>query len=59
MQTTVSCSVCGEALCVVRSCQHVQAQCTGCGCIVEIGDVIARADEAMERFLEDIYCDRM
>lgn len=59
VQTTVLCLVCGDALSVVRSCQDVQAQCAGCGRVVEIGEVIARADEAMELFLENIYCDRM
>jgi len=59
VQTTVPCLVCGGALSVVRSCQNVQAHCVGCDRVVEIGEVIARADEAMELFLENIYCDRM
>lgn len=58
-ETTVPCEVCGACLLVVRSCHDVQASCKECGRIVPLADVIARADDAMEHFLEGLYCDRM
>lgn len=58
-ETTVPCHVCGACLMVERSCQDVWAVCKNCGRKVSIGDVIGRADEAMEHFLENLYCDRI
>lgn len=58
-ETTLSCPECGKPLHIVRSCRETHVYCPSCGRNYPLGDFIAQADEIMERFLENVYCDRI
>ncbi|MBD5646582.1 MAG: hypothetical protein HDQ89_02815 [Desulfovibrio sp.] len=58
-QTTLPCPSCGAPLTIERSCREVRMRCPGCGKSFPLKDFIGNADEAMEQFLENVYCDRI
>ncbi|GFM34246.1 hypothetical protein LN040_04100 [Desulfovibrio subterraneus] len=58
-QTTIPCKHCGNPLTVVRSCQVVYMQCEHCKKKGELNDYIAQMDDALEEFMEGVYCDRV
>lgn len=58
-QTTLACPKCGAPLFIERSCREVAMRCHACGLCAPLKDFIGVADEAMERFLENVYCDRI
>lgn len=58
-ETTVPCPSCGAPLCIERSCHEVRMRCADCRKCFPLRDFIGRADDAMERFLENVYCDRI
>lgn len=58
-QTTLPCPTCGALLHIGRSCREVQMLCSACGGQFPLKEHIARADEAMEHFLENVYLDRV
>lgn len=58
-QTTLPCPDCGEKLEIARSCHEVFMRCKQCKKTWPIKEYIHNADEAMEQFLENVYCDRM
>ena len=59
VQTTVPCKKCTAPLSIERSCHEVHMSCPQCGEKAPLREYIAQADEAMESFLEQVYCDRM
>ncbi len=59
VQTTVVCKHCGTPLFIERSCREVHMFCPTCGKRFPVAEYIAQADEAMENFLDQVYCDRM
>lgn len=58
-QTTLPCPTCGQALLVERSCREAHMYCPHCRQRYDLRPFIARADEALERFLEGLYLDRI
>ncbi|MBQ7738361.1 MAG: hypothetical protein IJT59_01720 [Desulfovibrionaceae bacterium] len=58
-QTTLLCPKCQEKLEIARTCHEVFMRCKKCGQTYPLQDYIGQADEAMERFLENVYCDRI
>lgn len=58
-ETTLACPTCGVPLRIERSCREVRMRCPACGGSFPLRDFIGKADEAMERFLENVYCDRI
>lgn len=58
-KTTMPCPQCGEALNIVRSCREAAMRCPHCRRDFPIKDFIAKADAAMEEFLENLYVDRI
>ena len=63
VQTTVRCKHCGTPLFIERSCHEVHMFCPKCGKAFPLSDQspvpCITADEAMEEFLNSVYCDRM
>ncbi|MBQ9407089.1 MAG: hypothetical protein IJU37_10205 [Desulfovibrio sp.] len=57
--TTHLCPHCGAALHIARTCHEVYMRCPDCGKRFPLSEYIERADEAMERFLESVYLDRI
>lgn len=58
-ETTLECPQCGAKLDICRSCQKVNMHCPECDKKYELNEFINRADSAMEKFLENIYFDRI
>lgn len=59
VRTTVCCRHCQTPLFIERTCHEVHMFCPECGKRFPLSEYISLADEAMERFLEQVYCDRM
>ncbi len=59
IQTTLPCRECRTPVLVERSCHEVHVVCPACGKMYSVQEYIREADEAMETFLEQVYCDRM
>ena len=58
-QTTLPCRECGKPVIIERSCHEAHLTCPACGKSYPIQEYIREADEAMEDFLNHVYCDRM
>ncbi|WP_165065078.1 dual CXXC motif small (seleno)protein [Desulfovibrio sp. ZJ200] len=58
-ETSLHCPDCGTRLHIARSCREVHMYCPACRAHYPLREYIHRADEAMERFLENVYCDRI
>lgn len=58
-ETSLPCPVCGQNLRISRSCHQVRMRCPACRKDYPLADYIGRADENMEKFLENVYCDRI
>lgn len=58
-ETSLPCPACGAPLHIERSCHEVRMRCPACGAQFPLKDFIGNADDAMERFLENVYCDRI
>ncbi len=58
-EITLPCPTCGHNLHICRSCQEVHMNCPTCHKNLPLVDYIGKADEAMEKFLENVYCDRI
>ncbi len=58
-QTTLPCPNCQEKLEIARTCHEVYMRCKQCGRKYPLQEFIAKADEAMEAFLENVYCNRI
>ncbi|MDR3044047.1 MAG: hypothetical protein LBU75_07255 [Desulfovibrio sp.] len=57
-QTTIPCRTCGTALRVERTCHEVFLRCTTCRSTHDVGEYVAQMDDALESFMENVYCDR-
>lgn len=58
-ETSLKCPKCGGNLHIARTCHEVYIICPACRARYELKDHIGQADQAMESFLENVYCDRM
>ncbi len=58
-ETSLVCPRCGVRLHIGRSCHEVHMHCPACKAEFPLNEYISQADEAMERFLENVYCDRV
>lgn len=58
-ETSLDCPVCGSKLHISRSCHEVHMRCPHCSNEFPLKDYIGKADQAMENFLENVYCDRI
>ena len=58
-ETSLVCPRCGARLHIGRSCHEVYMHCPACKAQFPLSEYISKADEAMERFLENVYCDRI
>lgn len=58
-QTTIPCKKCEKPLSIKRSCQYVYMECEHCKTRSELNDYIAQMDDAMEEFMEGVFCDRV
>ena len=58
-QTTLKCPTCGTPMKICRSCQSVHMECEKCKVSRPLNEFIHKADDAMERFLENVYFDRI
>lgn len=58
-QTTLSCPECDHKLEIARTCHEAFMRCPFCGKRFPLEQFISQADEAMERFLEVLYFDRI
>ena len=56
---TVECPTCGAPLHIARTCHEVYMHCPACKAQFPLQDYIRQADEAMEHFLENVYCNRI
>lgn len=59
VQTTLACPECDHKLEVARTCHEAFMLCPSCGKRFPLEQFISQADEAMERFLENLYFDRI
>ncbi|MCA1945978.1 MAG: hypothetical protein LDL30_11975 [Desulfovibrio sp.] len=59
VQTTMPCERCQQPLMARRGCQQVTLHCEGCKASFPLLKYSQRMDEALEEFLENVYCDRM
>lgn len=58
-QTTLPCPICQAKMLIVRSCHETAMYCPKCRKQFPLRDFIGQADENMEKFLENLYCDRV
>ena len=59
VKTTLACPACGAPLHIARTCHEVHMHCPACKAQFPLQDYIRQADEAMEHFLENVYCNRI
>lgn len=57
--TTLVCPECGSSLQIARTCHEVFMRCTQCEKKYDLKQFISKADNAMEKFLEAAYMDRI
>lgn len=57
--TTLKCPNCNHNLDITRSCKEVHMHCPACKKDYPLDKFIAQADDAMEKFLENVYFDRI
>lgn len=58
-RTETPCPACGAGLIARRGCREVRLHCESCTKIYAPEDVAPVMDEALEDFLENVFCDRM
>lgn len=58
-ETTLVCPDCGQKLHIGRTCHEVFMHCPACKKKFTLREFIGKADQAMENFLENVYCDRI
>lgn len=59
VQTTIPCHICGQPLTVYRSCRIVTLQCEGCKKVFPVQEYIPEMDSVLEKFMENVHCDRI
>lgn len=58
-QTTLKCPKCQTPMLIKRSCNEAKMHCASCDTSYPLAKFIGQADEAMEKFLENLYMDRI
>lgn len=58
-QTSIKCHVCQHPLIVQRACRQVSLHCEKCGKDFPLQQYIPEMDDALEQFMENVYCDRV
>lgn len=58
-QTTIKCHSCQHPLTAYRACQEVVLQCSGCGQTFPFSEYVQEMDDALERFMEGVFCNRI
>lgn len=58
-ETTLQCPNCGAFMNIERSCNEAYMACPKCKRVYPLADFIVNADESMEKFLENLYFDRI
>jgi ribosomal protein L32 len=58
-QTTIVCRECGGTLRAERTCHDVYLRCTACNKVTQVQEHIDEMDEALESFMENVFCDRV
>lgn len=59
VETTLPCPACQQHLHIARTCHEAYMYCPACSGRYALRDFVARADEAMEEFLENLYVNRI
>lgn len=57
--TTMPCKDCGKPVTAHRYCREVRIECPDCGAAFSLEQYVPQMDQALEDFLENVYCDRM
>ena len=57
--TTIACPKCQKFLFIKRTCHEAHMQCSGCKTVFTLQGFIPQMDEAMEKFLEGLYANRI
>ncbi|MGE4296424.1 MAG: dual CXXC motif small (seleno)protein [Desulfovibrionaceae bacterium] len=59
-ETTLTCHSCGQGrVTAYRYCRNVQLKCAECGKTFALEAYVQQMDDALEQFLENVYCDRI
>jgi len=58
-QTTIECKDCSQKLIVKRTCHKVYMYCPQCDKDYALNDYISKIDDALEKFMGNVYCDRV
>ena len=58
-ETSLVCPRCGAHLHIAHTCHEVYMHCPACQARFALQEYISQADDAMEHFLENVYCDRV
>ena len=58
-KTTSACPNCADKLHITRTCHEVFMRCPSCKAEFPLQKYIKQADDAMESFLENVYCNRI
>ncbi|MBO4335061.1 MAG: hypothetical protein J5846_04395 [Desulfovibrio sp.] len=58
-ETSLPCPHCQRPLHIARSCHEVFMRCPSCEKCFPLKEFIPKADAAMEKFMENVYCDRV
>lgn len=58
-KTTLPCDRCQAPLTARRGCREVTLECETCKARFPLEAYSRRMDEALEQFLENVFCDRM
>ena len=58
-ETGIDCPDCGHKLRIGRDCFTVFIHCPSCGKKFPLKNMLNKGDEAMEKFLENVYIDRI
>lgn len=59
VQTTICCHKCQQPLIARRACQEVVMECSACGTSFPLKEYVREMDDALERFLENVMCNRI
>lgn len=59
VQTTMPCKECGQGVQAHRACRQVKIYCSACKAQFPLDAYIKEMDDALEGFLENVFCDRV
>lgn len=58
-ETTIECRDCAGKLNAERTCHEVYLRCTECNKVTPVQEYIHEMDDALESFMENVFCDRV